>query len=344
MEGEARYRRQMRRQLVAGRTLQAGEILTADKITQRRAIAPGSMDPWFFPRRVAGKTLRRSLSPDEAITWDSLSDPLVAVLIAVRMKSARLPRKALADLAGKPVIERLVERMKTARHPQRLVLCTSTHADDRVLVELARRLGIEWVCGEEEDVMARFLRAAEQTQAELIVRVTGDNPLTDAETMDRMIVSHLERDVEYTYTDDLPFGTRPEIISVEALRRVQALAEDPGQTEYMTAYLKQPEAVKSYRYVVQDAQLVRPHYRLTLDTPEDLAVLQQIYARFGPDGSTVSLREVIRLLDQSPELVAMNAAVQQRQVAGVINARLRAPRAPAEAGVVDIAGGDEDAR
>jgi len=162
--------------------------------------------------------------------------------------------------------------------------------------------------------------------------------------MDRMIVSHLEHDAEYTYTEDLPFGTRPEIISVDALRRIHALAEDPRQTEYMTLYLKQPEAVKLHRYVVQDAQLVRPHYRLTLDTPEDLVVLQQIYARVGPDGSTVPLREVIRLLDQSPELVAMNAAVQQRQVVGVINARLRAPRAPAQTGAVDIAGGDEDAR
>ena len=157
----------------------------------------------------------------------------------------------------------------------------------------------------------------------IVVRVTGDNPLTDADTMDRMIAAHLAHGAEYTYTDDLPMGTRVEVISVAALRRVHALAEDPSHTEYMTYYLQQPQAVRAHRYHVEDPQLARPSYRLTLDTPHDLCLLQLIYQRLSDHGPVFALGDVTRLLDGAPELVAINAQVQPLHPDGRINTRLR---------------------
>jgi len=326
--GEAVYRQRMRRHLVARRQLDAGEIITAEKLECRRVIAEDAIDPWFLQpqagRPVIGQKLRRALAQGKALTWEALADPVVAVCIAVRLKSERLPRKALANLGGRLAIERLIERLQTSRRVHRIVLCTSTLPEDQRLVDVARRLDIDWVCGDPEDVMARFLQAADQVQADLIVRVTGDNPLTDPDTMDRMIADHLAHDAEYTYTEELPVGTRPEIIAVPALRRLAALAEDPSQTEYLTLYLQQPSAVRGHRYVIHDPQLQRPGYRLTLDTPEDLALLQAIYERLG-GRSAVALNEVIRLLDATPALVALNASVVQRDPAAQINTRLRDP-------------------
>ncbi|MBI4355009.1 MAG: N-acetylneuraminate synthase family protein [Candidatus Omnitrophica bacterium] len=327
---EAAYRQQMRRHLVARHALAAGEIVTSEKLMARRVASSDAIDPWFLQpaagRPVVGQKAARAIAEGEALTWSDLANPVIAVCIAVRLKSQRLPRKALADLAGRTAVERLIERLKTSRRAQRLVLCTSTLSEDQPLVVLAQRLGIAWVCGDADDVMGRFLQAADQAGADVIVRATGDNPLTDAETIDRMIEVHLAHDAEYTYTEDLPVGTCPEIIAVPALRRLHGQAEDPTQTEYMTLYLRQPGAVRAHRYSVEDAQLVRPQYRLTLDTPEDLALLRELYRRLG-GRSDVALMEVIRLLDATPALAGLNARVAQQDLSGRINTRLRAPAA-----------------
>jgi N,N'-diacetyllegionaminate synthase len=325
--GELAYRRAMRRRLVLRRAVEAGEPLSAAHVMLRRTAAPSAIDPCFL-EQVLGRSVSASLPAGAALTWPRVDGGAVAIVIAARLNSTRLPRKALADLGGRAVLERLIERLSLSRYGDRIVLCTSTHPDDAALAALAEQLGVGVVRGDEDDVMARFLQAAAQTKADLIVRVTGDNPLTDPEVMDRMIDAHRQQQVEYTYTEDLPFGTRCEVISVAALRRVHELAEDPRRSEYMTWYLQQPGAARSLRYRVEDPRLVRPHYRLTLDTAEDLQLLQEVFARLGEATSGRPLREIVALLDGHPELVALNAAVPQRMAREQVNTHLRNPQEP----------------
>lgn len=245
----------------------------------------------------------------------------VLVLVAVRMKSSRLPRKALRDLAGATVIARLLERMQLAETPEDVVVCTSTHSDDAVLAEEAARCG--WSChrGHELDVIGRFLDYATPHGADTVVRVTGDNPLTDPAMLDHMVRVHQEEGAEYTFTEDLPSGTRCEVIDVAALQRCHQLVEDPDSSEYMTFMIRRPDHFRTRLVETPWPATRRPDMRLTLDTPEDYAVLSAIYEAF--DGHPPGLEHLIGWLNAHPDVQALNANVVQLGVDAAINVRLR---------------------
>ena len=224
----------------------------------------------------------------------------IGILVACRMKSQRLPRKALLPIVGIPLIDHLLERVKSAKLPVGVVLCTSTHPDDAVLEEVALRQRVHFFKGSEEDVMGRFIAAAERFQFDAIVRVTGDNPLTDPEHIDLLIKSHIETGADFSKVEQLPLGTNCEVISLSTLRKAHQLAADPNLSEYMTAYLKQPKYFKINLLEV-DSYLKHPEIRLTVDVLQDLQLMEEIYGQlYTTSGEIFSLRSVIQLLTEQP--------------------------------------------
>ena len=222
------------------------------------------------------------------------------VLVAVRLKSTRLLRKALADVAGKPLLLRLVERVAERFPRDKIVLCTSVNPQDDGIEEFARQHGIASYRGDEQDVMARFIGAAERFGAATIARVTGDNPLTDPEMLTHMFERHESAGAEYSYCDDLPVGTRAEIIDVAALRRIHGQLSDPSYSEYMTYMLRRPDKMKTLEVPAPDAALKRPELSVTVDTEADLALVRAIHEHFA--GALPSLADIIRWLDTVPAL------------------------------------------
>ena len=229
----------------------------------------------------------------------------VLALVAVRLKSTRLPIKAMADLEGEPLIIRLTERVLQAKIPADLIWCTSTHSQDDPLEQLASERGIACFRGSELDVMHRFIQVADQEKAATVVRVTGDNPLTDPIMMDFMIEAHLKERAEYTYTKDLPMGTRSEIIDVEMLNRCHKLLQDPDASEYMTWMLNRPKHFRTLHVPAPNQETRRPGISLTVDTRSDLSVMRAIYENY--KGKPPDLRHIISWLDMNPELLIKNS-------------------------------------
>jgi spore coat polysaccharide biosynthesis protein SpsF len=250
----------------------------------------------------------------------------IIVCCAVRLNSSRLPRKALADLAGEPLILRLTERVRQAVRAEDIVWCTSSNPDDDPLEELATRAGITVYRGDELDVLSRFLEVAWSRNAHTVVRVTGDNPLTDPAMMDVMIEAHRAADAEYTYTEDLPRGTRAEILSVAALEKCHDLAEDPSASEYMTLMLRRRDHFRMLKVDSPDPRVTRPELRLTVDAEEDLKLMQALYGAFA--GNPPPLAEVIAWLDGHPEVATLNRDVPFTAIDDTINVRLRGDHRP----------------
>lgn len=242
-------------------------------------------------------------------------------LVAVRLKSSRLPYKALKDLAGEPVIVRLTERLSLSKEIDEVVWCTSTNPQDAPLLELASKHGIGCYRGSELNVLQRFLDVALARGAKTVVRITGDNPLSDPQMIDQMIHQHHEAQAEYTYTDALPRGTRCEVIEVSALIRCLELVEDPDASEYMTLMLRRPDHFKVLKVTPDHEVLVRPELRLTIDTPEDFAVVNSIYQSF--EGAPPPLHEIIKWLDDHPEVRDLNQAIVPYWETAEVNVRLR---------------------
>lgn len=227
------------------------------------------------------------------------------------MRSQRCPGKALAPLAGKPLLEHLFSRLLSVRELDAVVLATSTAKENEVLVELAEHLGVGVFAGDEDDVLGRYVELARRWDADHVVRVTGDNPLTDLSLVRHLTARHLESDADYTYVpgDALLMGILPEVISRRALDISHRDGEDRHRSELVTLYIK--ENPSQFRIVRVDMppELYRPAYRLTVDEPEDLELMEIIFDRLYEPGCVLDTASAINLLDEETELARINAHI-----------------------------------
>ena len=238
----------------------------------------------------------------------------VIIAVSARMRSARCPGKALAPLAGKPTLTHLLERLSSLGGTSPIVLATSVAAENDVLVEAAAALGIRAFRGDENDVLGRHLALAEAFDVEHVVRVTADNPLTDLTLIETLVARQLEADADYTYVpgDALLMGILSEVISRRALQKSHRDGEDRHRSELVTLYIK--EHADAFRVIRAELpqELYRPEYRLTVDEPEDLVLMERIFDKLYRSGRDTALQtiEAIRLLDREPELAAINADIR----------------------------------
>ena len=236
------------------------------------------------------------------------------IVVSARMASSRCPGKALAPLAGRPLLEVLLDRMAGVRGVDGVVLATSVKAENDPLVEAARRAGFEAFRGDEDDVLRRHVDCARALGADHVVRVTGDNPLTDVETIELLVERHRREGADYTYVpgDALLMGILSEVISRPALERSWERGKPRHRSELMTLYIKEHPA--EFKVVTADlpAGLYRPEYRLTVDEPEDVRLMQEIFARLAAPGRRVTTREAIALLDREPDLARINAHLRHK--------------------------------
>ena len=118
-------------------------------------------------------------------------------ILQARTGSSRLPGKVLADLAGRPMLAFLVERLRRCNSVDRFILATTDLAEDDVLAELGNSLGLTVVCGSQQDVLSRYALAAQQTDAPVLVRITGDCPFVDPGLLEEMIHEFLGQEIDY---------------------------------------------------------------------------------------------------------------------------------------------------
>jgi len=232
-----------------------------------------------------------------------------AVFITVRMKSTRLPRKALLDIEGRSTIEHLIDRAKAARCPDLVVLCTSTHPDDKVLVDMAHRNGIEAFRGSPEDKLDRYLQAARKYGIDFIVNVDGDDILCDPKLIDRTIKHFKKTGSDCIFWRGFPVGAVPTGIKVEALERVCQLKEE-RDTEVWGGYFTDTGLFK-VEYLNASDDMKHPEFRMTLDYPEDLEFFRTVFKRLYSSGKIFSLEEVVKLLEENPEIAEINQGVQK---------------------------------
>jgi len=240
--------------------------------------------------------------------------PRVVAVVSARMASARYPGKALVPLAGRPLLAVLLERVASARGLDGVVLATSHNPENDVLVRLAAESGFAAFRGDEDDVLGRHVECARAVGADHIVRVTGDNPLTDIETLQHLVALHVVGRADYTYVpgDALLMGILPEVVSAAALERSWQRGDERHRSELVTLYIKEHPDEFDIRTAALPQGLYRPQYRLTVDEAEDVALMQGLFDRLAAPGKIVTTREAIIVLDREPELAAINAQLRHK--------------------------------
>lgn len=244
-----------------------------------------------------------------------MAKPRVAAIIQARMGSTRLPGKVLMPLAGKPVLWHVVHRLRKSQMVDVIAIATSTNPADDLLVPFAAELGVLLVRGPEENVLERFVLAARELGADYFIRVTGDAPFVDSETIDILVRGMISRDADYCSANS-PVPTIHEgfdPFSNRALMRLRAEAgDDPVAREHVTAYFKQHPNFCRVASVELPAGFEIDGVRTSVDTPADLFFLETLYQRLDASPGEINLRDVVALLHREPELKRINAHVRQK--------------------------------
>jgi spore coat polysaccharide biosynthesis protein SpsF len=224
------------------------------------------------------------------------------------MGSQRLPGKSLVDICGKPLLGRIIDRVAASRLVDALVVATTTSPEDDPLVDLSRRKGAGVFRGSADDVLDRFYKAAREYAADIVIRITADDPFKDPDVID-LVVGNLLDDAALDYASNTIEPTFPEGLDVEAFRfsalaRAWEEATLPSEREHVTPFIwKQPDRfrIKNVRNVADLSRL-----RWTLDYPEDLEFTREIYSRL-EGGGIFKMNTILRLLADEPQLARINA-------------------------------------
>lgn len=238
--------------------------------------------------------------------------PRIVAIVQARMGSSRLPGKVLQDVAGAPMLSRVVDRASRASTLDLVVVATTTQLEDDAIAQLCERLGYACFRGSVFDLLDRYYRAAQQYRAEVVVRLTADCPLIDPAVIDETVQAFFEAKVDFAanrlpppWRRTFPIGLDVEVCSFKALERAWREAREPYQREHVMPYLYEDNG--RFRVLVVDREPDLGHLRWTVDTPEDLELVRRIYAALGEDG-TFSWLAVAALFERHPELAAINRA------------------------------------
>jgi len=219
-----------------------------------------------------------------------------AIVVQARMGSSRLPGKSLAPIAGRSLLERVLERLShQAELP--VVLATTTLLEDDLLCDAAERLGIAVLRGSADDVLGRYAFAASLLGVPAIVRATADNPAVDLDAAVRTLDILQRSGADYVVDFGLPVGATVEAISVPALVRAAALATEPHDREHVTPFIRRDGRSRAVDALAPTA-LRRPDLRFTVDTADDLDYMRRVYLEAGPSDQPWPLSVLIEAADR----------------------------------------------
>ena len=232
------------------------------------------------------------------------------------MGSSRLPGTVLFDVAGRPALEWVVRRLKLATRVDDIVVATSVDPLDDVLEEWCRSMGLAVHRGSEDDVLGRVVEAHQAMASDVVVEVTGDCTLLDAELIDVGIKTFLENDcdvVSNTWKPSWPNGINVQVFRRADLEEVARTIDDPPVREHVSLHFyEHPERYKVF-HLFAPARCWAPEYRLSIDYPEDHRLISEIYARLLPRyGERFGAEEVIALMRAEPELWEINRHCVQK--------------------------------
>jgi len=262
--------------------------------------------------------------------------PRVGAIIQGRMSSSRLPGKILADIAGQPMLQRVFARTSRSATVTETIFATTTDPNDDPVAEYCDFSGIPFTRGSQFDVLDRYYQTAKQMKADVVVRITGDCPLIDPSLIDDVVNTLLEDEYDFVcnrlpppWHRTYPIGLDVEACTFKVLEKAWREAKEPHHREHAMPYFyegvelsvvsrQRSEGVsaRGFRIALLNHTTDFGDYRWTVDTPEDLEFLREVYARFnGRDDFT--WKEVLDLVHDEPKLMGINAGVQHKTLKDV---------------------------
>ncbi len=234
----------------------------------------------------------------------------IVAIVQARMGSTRLPNKVMKPINGVPMIELLLMRLSKAKEIEQIVVATSTDPRNIPLAEHVRSLGYACETGSENDVLDRYVQAAEAHGADVVVRITGDCPLVDPQLVDDCIRQFKANRRDYFSNiapPSYPDGLDIEVVTVAALQRARRESDNTYDHEHVTPYVRE-SGLFSVASVQNDVDL--SERRWTVDDPEDFEVITKVFEHFAPN-IHFGWRQVLDLQRTQPKLFLANQNIKR---------------------------------
>lgn len=232
-------------------------------------------------------------------------DTDIGLVIQARMGSSRLPGKVLMNLCGKPVLLHIIERLKDLKKEYKKIIITSTAQKDGEIENFCKENNILFFRGSENDVLDRYYQAAKLFKLQHIVRLTGDNPLVDANNLQFLIEEHLKNNADYSsniseVNSGLPEGVGSEIFSFSALEKSWIEGKRENHREHVNEYiLENQDKFKVLFVKMRDDRLSAcKDLRLTIDTREDFAFVESIIKLLQSNNLEINLQNICVLKER----------------------------------------------
>lgn len=237
-------------------------------------------------------------------------------IIQARMSSSRLPGKVLKEASGRPLLDRMVERVRRSRLVDQVVVATTVDVTDDEIEAFCIARGIDFYRGSLPDVLDRYYQAAIKAGADLVVRLTGDCPLIDPLLIDETIQLLLDQEADFScnrlpppFSRTYPIGLDVEVCTFAALERAWKETTEKHEREHVLPYLY--EVPGRFKVVQLNYGEDLGSLRWTLDTPQDLDFLRAIYDQLG-GSNDFSWLDVLQVVRAHPELAKLNADVKHK--------------------------------
>ena len=240
----------------------------------------------------------------------------VVCIMQARVGSSRLPGKVLKEICGKTVLEHDINRLRKVRNIDEIVIATTTEEKDIEIVNEAKRLGVKYFRGSEDDVLSRYYLAAKENEADAVVRVTSDCPCIDFNVTEDIINFYLKNNEKYDYvsnTLDRTYarGLATEVFSFKVLEEAYLNAKEGFEKEHVTPYIWENDNYRVYQYKDKDNN---SNLRLTLDTIEDLELLTKLYKELYQCNNFFEYKDIINLFNNKPYLEKINSMIEQKKI------------------------------
>lgn len=239
-----------------------------------------------------------------------MSNSVVAIVQA-RMGSTRLPGKSMKLLAGKPLLQRVIERIKKAEKINEIILAIPDTSENLVLEELGKKLDIKVYKGSENDLVNRYVNAAKLVKSDFVVRIPADNPVPQGSEIDRIINHHLQlgrpgfsSNLAEIFQSGYPDGIGAEIFDTSYLDEIKNDFSRPDKREHVHLnffnYTTQTEVDENWCPVSTikcPSNFARPDLVLDVNTGEQFIFMSKLYEYLYPRNPSFGIEEIVEWYD-----------------------------------------------
>ena len=235
----------------------------------------------------------------------------VAAIVQARMGSTRLPGKSMMLLSGKPLVQRVLERIGNAKRIDVIILAIPDTPENSVLEDLGKKMGVRVYKGSENDLVERYYQAAKIVKSDYVVRIPADNPVPQGSEIDRIIDHHLQlkrpgfsSNLSEIFNSGYPDGIGAEIFDTHFLEEIRKDFTSKIKREHVHLnffdYQTQTQVNENWCPVSTikcPSSFARPNLILDVNTNEQFIFMSELYDYLYPRNPLFGIEEIIDWFD-----------------------------------------------